>query len=272
LRILITGASGFIGRNLRKHLSKEYEVFAPSSRELNLINEIEVDNYFRKNFFDWIIHCAIKGGRIDKKDDPLIFYNNIKMFYNISRNRRYFNNLINFTSGAEKDRFVHPDLEDSSIRENFPLDYYGMSKNIISKIISSEKDIINLRIYGAFGEDEEERRFIKTCINNLMQNKNIIIETNRLFDFIYIEDISMIVEYIIKNLKTIKFKTLDLVYEDKFTLYEIARFIKSLDQFNAEIIVKNKENGKPYIGEYNDFLNQFNLIGLKKGIIKLFNK
>jgi len=45
MRILITGGSGFIGRNLAEQLASTYEVLAPSSAELDLLKEQAVREY-----------------------------------------------------------------------------------------------------------------------------------------------------------------------------------------------------------------------------------
>ena len=68
MKILITGGNGFIGRNLIKTFNKEYEIFAPSSSELDLTSTKSVEKYFQNKYFDVVIHCAIKGGRRNIKD------------------------------------------------------------------------------------------------------------------------------------------------------------------------------------------------------------
>ena len=42
--IFITGAKGFIGRNLTEKLNKKYNLLTPSHKELDLLNEKNVDN------------------------------------------------------------------------------------------------------------------------------------------------------------------------------------------------------------------------------------
>ena len=39
MKILVTGGAGFIGRNLIKTLEKDYDVFSPSSSQLDLTDE-----------------------------------------------------------------------------------------------------------------------------------------------------------------------------------------------------------------------------------------
>jgi dTDP-4-dehydrorhamnose reductase len=58
MRILITGGSGFIGRHLAEQLAGTYEVSAPSSAELDLLNEQKVREYLDARRFDVIVHTA----------------------------------------------------------------------------------------------------------------------------------------------------------------------------------------------------------------------
>ena len=104
MKILITGGSGFVGRNLIKSLKEDNEVFYPSSKELDLTNSEAVDNYFRNKYFDWVIHCAIEGGKRIKEDSLDTTYKNLSMFFNLMRNRDRYDKLINFSTGAEFDR------------------------------------------------------------------------------------------------------------------------------------------------------------------------
>ena len=48
MKILITGASGFVGRNVKEYLEKkneEYEIYAPTSKELDCLDEQEVTEH-----------------------------------------------------------------------------------------------------------------------------------------------------------------------------------------------------------------------------------
>ncbi len=64
LKILITGGTGMVGKNLLEHpLSDNYEILHPSSKELNLLNADDVQEYLNKNTPDLIIHAAgLVGG------------------------------------------------------------------------------------------------------------------------------------------------------------------------------------------------------------------
>lgn len=68
-RILITGASGFVGRNVKEYLeqTEKYEIYAPTSSELNCLDEQAVVSCLKQYNFDYVLHFAVYGDAIDKK-------------------------------------------------------------------------------------------------------------------------------------------------------------------------------------------------------------
>jgi len=101
-KILITGGSGFIGRNLREQLAKNYEIIASSSSELNLLETKEVHNFLSRHCFDVVIHSTTHNAtRNSNKDLGLVLKNNLLMFYNLARCNKLFGRMIYFGSGAE---------------------------------------------------------------------------------------------------------------------------------------------------------------------------
>ena len=76
MKILITGGSGFIGRNLIKGLNKDYDVFSPTSKELDLTNSDAVEFYLRNKYFDYIIHTACIVSRSNSTNSPDMVYKN----------------------------------------------------------------------------------------------------------------------------------------------------------------------------------------------------
>lgn len=84
-KILILGANGFVGKNLKEYLSQfadEYILQTPSSKELNLLNEKDVKNYLNDNYFDVVINAAvcnpIRGNRIDNQTE---LEQDLRMYY-----------------------------------------------------------------------------------------------------------------------------------------------------------------------------------------------
>jgi len=85
-RVLVTGAHGFVGHNLMNLLREmqnetEFEILAPSRKELDLTKEEQVAAYFKTNKPHVVLHLAGKvGGILANKTHPGdFFYQNIMM-------------------------------------------------------------------------------------------------------------------------------------------------------------------------------------------------
>ena len=86
LKILITGSSGMVGRNIAEfEKANAYFLLTPTSKELNLLDRDSVDNYMKNNQPDIVIHCAgIVGGIQANIANPVKFLvDNTQMGLNI---------------------------------------------------------------------------------------------------------------------------------------------------------------------------------------------
>ena len=57
-KMLITGATGFLGSRVAKFYKEKYEVLTPSHGEMDIADEVSVMNYFEENKPDFVVHCA----------------------------------------------------------------------------------------------------------------------------------------------------------------------------------------------------------------------
>ena len=85
-KVLITGAHGFVGKNLmgllnEKSNEEEFEILSPTRRDLNLTNEKQVAEYFWTHKPNVVLHLAGKVGGIgaNKAKPADFFYENIMM-------------------------------------------------------------------------------------------------------------------------------------------------------------------------------------------------
>ena len=270
MKILITGSSGFIGRNLVKALDQEHDVFAPSSKELDITNSYDVEKYLQNKYFDWVIHCAIKGGRRVKGDTPYDAYDNIKMFFNLMNNKDRFGKLINFASGAEFDRTSAINNK-SSLKSSYPTDPYGMSKNVVSRIIQGCRNCYNFRVYGVFGADEDDTRFIKSNVKRYKNAQNLEIHQQKAFDFFYIEDLITIMKYYINNPKYPLDYDMDLVYQQKYKLTDIGNMINNLSAYKVKVEASDYREAPSYLGSNLGIPLDIELVGLEEGIKRVYN-
>ena len=269
MNILITGAHGFIGRNLYKILRKYNSVYSLTRKEADLLDSDSVNNYFIKNkiFFDLVIHTAIQGGRRNIYDNKDIVYGNILMIYNLLRNQNYFQNIISFGSGAELDRRY--DINPQNINR-YPIDPYGLSKSIIDKISIDEPKLCNFRIYNCFGFDEEPNRMIRGNIIKYINHEDILIHKDRKMDFFFIEDLANLIHFFLDSNRMPKL--FDCCYKEKIKLSDIANMINKLDAHKVDIKYddSSSEIGTDYIGKYTEINLQY--IGLEKSIQLMYHK
>ena len=64
VKILLTGSSGLVGRNILEHTqSAHYEILTPSRQDLDLLDRENIQNYLAQHRPTMIIHAAgIVGG------------------------------------------------------------------------------------------------------------------------------------------------------------------------------------------------------------------
>ena len=272
MKILITGGSGFVGKNIAKFLNPDYDIYTPTSSQLDFTDAKEVEKYLQNKFFDIVIHCAINGGRRNRQDSAFTLQENLKMFFNLMNNRGRFDRFINFSSGADFDKTKNININNHNLEESYPIQPYDMSKNIISRILKSCSRCYNFRIYGVFGEDEDKDRFIASNIKRYKTHYPIEIHKNRYWDFFYIKDLVNIIKYYIDNPKYDLDNEMDLIYQDIFSLKDVAELINDLDKHNVEIKVDNNTRDLDYLGNKNFGVNlPIELIGLKKGLEEIYN-
>lgn len=201
MRLLITGGSGFIGRNLVEQFASTYEVWAPTSAELDLLNGQAVREYLEANSFDVIVHAATTRSNRRLAAPPDLLDRNCRMFFNLARNERRFGKMIHFGSGAEYDR-VHlpPQVREDYFDTRVPADAYGFSKYICSKYIERSDRIINLRLFGVFGAYEDYTvRFISNACCRALKGLPIVIRQNIVFDYLYVKDLASVTTWFIDN-------------------------------------------------------------------------
>ena len=272
MNVLITGSQGYIGKSIIDSKLKNIQTFEGSRQTINLFDKENVKNFITSNKIDVIVHCAIEGGNRLSKDNSDIFYNNILIFENLFSCKDLIHKFINLASGAEFDRQTDINLiREDEIFNCIPKDYYGLSKNIISKKCLSVKNFYNLRMFGCFDENELNSRFLKSSTIKSKINEPITIYEDKIMDFFYLKDLMPILEYILFN--DISQQDINLSYKTKYKLSEIAKKIINENNSKSEIIIQNK-NGLNYNGDFNRLLalpihlEGFE-IGMKKTIINI---
>lgn len=275
MNILVTGANGFIGSNIIDLLSNntDFNFFKGTRHNIDLCSIDSVEKYLDENQIDTVIHCAIEGGSRLKQDNSEMFYRNILIYENLIKFNYRYKTFINFGSGAEFDRKCDiSNANECDMFNSVPTDFYGLSKNIISKLSVHYLSSINLRIFGCFYHNELPTRFIKNNINNYINHKPIIIHQDRYMDLFYMEDLIKVIKYFLKN-PNIVHKDVNMSYLKKYKLSDIANIINELSSYKTDIIIENKSLGFNYTGN-GELLNSLNLQlkGIELGIKECYSK
>lgn len=256
-KILITGASGFIGRNLAETLQGTYEVMAPNRTELNLLDQEAVEIYLKRNKFDIVIHAANTNNTRNKETtDFASLDGNLRMFFNLARCNAYYDRMYYFGSGAEYDmRHYVPFMKEEYFNTYIPEDPYGFSKYIMSAISAKSSNIYDLRLFGVYGKYEEwERRFISNAICRALKNRSITIQQNVYFDYLWIDDLTEIIKWFIEH--TPIYKQYNVCRGKAIDLYSLACIVKDVLKIDCDIVV-GKEGLKPeYTGDNSRLLNE----------------
>lgn len=237
--VFITGGRGFIGRNLYEALETQgYRILAPSSSELNLLDEKAVDAFIERQHIDVIIHGANKGGGRDTINMTDVVHTNLRMFFNIVKHADKVEKIIQFGSGAEygKHKPIVMVSEDEA-GNALPIDDYGFYKSVCSRYIEhAANNMVNLRIFACYGKYEDYRyKFISNAIVKNLLGMPINIRQNVIFDYVYIEDLIKMVLWAVTS--ETKHKAYNITRGVGVELVTLARIINMVAEKKSEIIV-----------------------------------
>lgn len=260
-KILITGASGFVGRNVYeffKKKSSEFDIVAPTSKELNCYDEQSVFSFLQQHKFDIIFHFAVYGDGIDKtKDGSKSLEYNLRMYYNLSKNRHLFGRMFYTGSGAEYDKRTSIcSVKEEEIGKTIPVDQYGLMKYIIGKDIEYQDNIYNLRLFGIFGKYEYwQTKFISNICCKQMNGLPLTIRQNVFFDYLWIEDFCHILEVIMN--RNLNHKTYNVCSGERIDLLSLCKLVQKIDGNTSPIFIGKKGLANEYTASNDRLLKEF---------------
>ncbi|MDD4938203.1 MAG: NAD(P)-dependent oxidoreductase [Candidatus Shapirobacteria bacterium] len=274
LNILLTGGSGFIGKNILEQRKEKYNIIAPSHDSLDLLDTETVDNFFEENKIDIVIHCANIGGLRSDLNVDNMFKDNLKMFFNIIKNKDKVKKIISLGSGAEYDKSSDiKEVRESKFDLKIPKDNYGFYKYICSKYIENSSNIYCLRLFGIFGKYEDYRvKFISNIICKYIYKQPLNMIQDAYFDYLYIDDFVKILDFFINT--NPKFNIYNIGTGKRISLLSIAKKINNLDKYSLKINVQKKGLNKEYTCNNKRLVAEFNNINFTKiedSLVYLYN-
>ena len=316
MNVLVTGGAGYLGIHIILKLLKNKKTnvlliddFSNSNikilknvkktfknrliiKKINLRYKNKIENIFKKNDFDHIIHLAAKiNAKESTKKKNIYMVNN----YEVTKNLLDFANKYNikkfvFASSAA----VYGNVKKQLCYENqrkYPINPYGLSK------LKSEKYIIResrqtkyyiIRIFNLVGYEKHYYKFFKlrdsiyfrllniadahnkTIFVSSLKIKNKFYTTRR--DFIDVKDVANIFKRVLSMKKT------NIIFNcgtgQILSIYNLIKYIEKKYNLNFNIKYKKKLKSDPFsvIASTKLFKNYFNNYKLKKLVKKNYDE
>tara|TARA_B100000989_G_scaffold159389_1_gene119005 strand:+ start:9251 stop:10210 length:960 start_codon:yes stop_codon:yes gene_type:complete len=265
MKILVTGAAGFIGYSFSNHLlnSKKYKIIGIDNlnnyydpkikkerlkllkkhknfkfKKIDLCNNKKINQIFKENKFDFVFHFAAQAGVRYSIDHPRKYIDaNISGFFNIIENSKKYNVKRLFYASSSS---VYGENTNFPLRESekiYPKNMYGLSKKIneeISKIYNNyySLKLIGFRFFTVYGEWGRPDMMMLKYINSHFTKKEFKLFNygNHSRDFTYIGDVVKILELLIeKNNKLPDNDIFNICSNKPLNLNEIIKFMKKND-------------------------------------------
>jgi len=304
-KIYIAGANGMVGSAVVRELKKKNcgNLLTPSSYDLNLIRQAEVENFFAQEKPEIVIVSAAKVGGILANDTfrAEFIYNNLMIEANIIQ--------AAFENGAEKLVFlgsscIYPKFAAQPMKEEellsgyleFTNEPYAIAKiagiklceNYYRQYGSNFYSVMPTNLYGAKDNfDLQNSHVIPALIRKFHEAKISQSEKVTLWgtgkprrEFLYVDDLAEAVVFLTQNINAPDLyenglSHLNIGTGEDIEIIEVARLIKSIVGFKGEIENDTtKPDGTPRklmdVSRIND-LGWKHKINLEEGLRKTYD-
>lgn len=248
-KILLTGATGFLGSEILKALlKKKYEVvilkrtFSDISRIQNELNDcisynidtVNLEEVFINNNIKGIIHAATLYGRGDFRISEIISSNLIFPIQLIELGIKY-----NVDFFINSDTFFTPNIE---LPEGLKV-YVSSKKQFVdyAHYLINTSNLIFLNVYleQLYGPSDNPTKFIPTIIKSLLANQPILemTEGTQKRDFVYISDAVSAYVLILENADKLNKKYVEygLGSGSSISIKEVTTRIKNITNSKTDI-------------------------------------
>lgn len=243
MKILLTGASGFIGSELLKDLSQKHKLYITLRKNINYKSKNIKVLKFKDNFdlnkklrnikIDAVIHCATHYVKNHKFEDLKKLSNSNILFGNIilenleNMNTKIF---INFSTV----------WEDYNRKKNNFYNLYSAYKRAFKSLITFYKNkffkikFFDIVISDTFGENDRRKKIINIMRSNYQKNLTTkIISKNLYINLLNVLDINRGIKLILK--KNYKSGTYLFKNNEFYSLFNIVNFINNKNKKKIKV-------------------------------------
>ncbi|SDZ78750.1 GDP-L-fucose synthase family protein [Microbulbifer marinus] len=260
MKLLMTGAGGMVGRNILEHPSaSNFDIFAPSSKELNLLDLGATRSYISESRPDLIIHAAgVVGGIQANIAQPVKFLvDNMRMGLNLLDAAREagVERLINLGSSC-----MYPRKADNPLSEELILtgeleptnEGYALAKSACARLceyINREDDrfvyktVIPCNLYGRYDKfDPRHSHMIPAVIRKLSEAARDDVESIDIWgdglarrEFMYAADLADFIFYAIRNLESMP-QNINVGLGEDYSINEYYRAIAEVVGYSGDFV------------------------------------
>lgn len=243
-RILITGGAGFIGRNLTERLGEDYEIIAPTHRELELLDAGAVRRCIRENRIDAVVHAAVHVPMFNGPERE--YENDMAMFENLRAVSDEVEKILYFGSGAEFDKRDHIRMvTEEDFGKRVPATAYGRAKFRMNQLARESRNICNLRLFGVFGKYELwQIKFLSNLCCKAVFGLPLTVRRDCAFDFLYIDDLADAVRWALDS--DLRFHDYNVCHGRPYRLLELAETVRAVSGRDLEIRLLSPEENLDY--------------------------
>lgn len=204
-KVFLTGSTGLIGKEtLPFLLENDFEIYALTKRDLKSLNNV---NYIKGDLFD---KAFIKSIISEIKPEYLLHFAWYSTgLFDDNVNYEFLSSSLDLLKAFGKNggkkavmagTYAEYGYSNENLKESFetqPINAYSKCKDFLRQISASYCENNNIsfgwgRIFSAFGCESDPRRLTSYVINNLLENKEIVIKSGSLVrDYIYAKDAAM---------------------------------------------------------------------------------
>jgi len=271
-RLLLTGASGFIGRNVLPILQKKgYNVSTPTRSEINLLDADTVRRYIESGQFDVVLHLANPTGHNSKDVPEELFERSVRVFMALASCAGFYGKMIYIGSGAEYGKhrpivLIHED----TFGEELPKDAYGLSRYVMSELAKGYSNIINLRLFACYGPGDPKHKLVPSVIEQALNGNTVELRQDCFFDYLYVTDIADVLTHFIEHDNL--YKNYNLCSGKQIKITTIAEEVCRQMGINANVICQKDGLNFEYTGSNARLLNEMTYwrpLSMKDSVTKI---